>query len=138
MLAVRTEAGDFRGREDVPTPTEFPRLTRLQKIYADQCAQLAAARAPKLESLLQGYRQNLKKMKVELTRAKKIEDAVQVQGELDWLSRQEALLTKIPGKETEAPPDEGFERDFTLEGTYWICTKGRYVGAESNSDPGAR
>ena len=87
VLAIREEVEDFPTRKVPPTPSEFPGLARLQKIYTDETARILNNQKEKTANLFRSYLKQLNDLQTELTKAGKIDDAVKVLAEIENLKK---------------------------------------------------
>ena len=91
VLQVREEIA-LLGKPDHVKADGFVELERLQQIYDTELEKLSTRRDEKVEELMGKYLKRLEVMKKELTKAKKIDEAVVVGKEVDVVSKEREII----------------------------------------------
>jgi len=103
VLLIREEL-ELLGKPGHAKAGEFAELGRLQEIYDAESGKLLAERDGKLDALMAKYQERLSQLSKELTKTKKIEEAVAADEELRKIT---SAREKLLAARKEAAPDPG-------------------------------
>jgi len=106
-LAVKAEIEGYKEGKTKPAGDGFPELKRLQGIYADVHAQRTAMMKKELGNVVTAYRAKLLALQKELTKERKIEDALAVKAVIDGINLEDFVdLVEENSLERTSNPEE--------------------------------